>query len=81
MNVLSTILKFFRFKDESAKVFMGVFNEVADKGIPLYLSRRRELLGIKFRVDNPELFNEDHSPKIISDKLFSEAPVKEFALI
>ncbi len=64
MNIASVFLKLFGLEKIENKVFkteIEVYNEVADKAIPYYLSKRRELLGTKFKLDNSELFNRDLS--------------------
>lgn len=64
MNVLSVILKLFKIKSEDLKFAMSIYDEIADKGIPYFLSWRRNVLGAKFRFDNPELFEIDGKPKV-----------------
>ena len=64
MNFASIFLKFFNFENRFLNTGVKIYNEIADKGIPYYLSKRRELLGKKFKLDNSELFTETWDPKI-----------------
>ena len=59
MNIASVFLKLFgleKFENKVIKIGIEIYNEIADKAIPYYLSKRRELLGAKCKLDNPELF-------------------------
>ena len=68
-NILSTVFKFVNPENEYLKMGLGIFNELADKGINYNFSRRRQLIGKKHRLRNPELYNPDGTAKIISDKV------------
>lgn len=63
MNIISVFLKLFKFENRALKLSIDIYDEIADKGIPFYLSWRRHILGHKFRVDNPELFESGGMPK------------------
>ena len=80
-NVLSTILQLMNTENKNTAVTIGkeVIEQVAEKGINYYFSKRRKLLGKRFRLDNPELYNIDGTAKIISDKVRIEDE-KELAL-
>ncbi len=73
MNILSTALKLFKIENKDLKFAMSIYDEIADKGIPYFLSWRRHVLGAKFRFDNPELFEIDGRPKVC----FKESETKE----
>ena len=62
MNIASIFLKFFNFENRFLSTGIKIYNEVADKGISYYLSKRRELLGKKFKLDNSELFTKAGDP-------------------
>lgn len=69
MNVASIFLKLFNIDDKKyLQIARDIYDGLADKGISYYFSRRRELLGREDRLFNPQLYNTDDSPKIISDK-------------
>ena len=70
-NVLSTILQLMNTENSSTavKTTKDVVEKVAEKGINYYFSKRRKLLGRRFRLDNPALYNIDGTAKIISDKV------------
>ena len=70
-NVLATILQLINTENSNIaiKITKGLTEEVADKGINYIFSDRRKLLGRKYRLDNPELYNIDGTAKIISDKV------------
>ena len=70
-NILSTILQLTDTENKNTAVKIGkeAIEQVAEKGINYYFSKRRKLLGKRFRLDNPELFNIDGTAKIISDKV------------
>ncbi len=62
MNIASIFLKFFNFENRFLNTGVKIYNEIADKGISYYLSKRRELLGKKFKLDNSELFTKAGDP-------------------
>jgi len=70
-NVLATMLQLIDAENSNTamKVTKSITEEVADKGINYIFSDRRKLLGRKYRLDNPELYNIDGTAKIISDKV------------
>lgn len=69
LSIVSSILKLANIENKYLKIGEGVLDELLDKGIQHYFSKRRELRGKKFRLDNPELFNSNGTPKIISSKI------------
>ena len=70
-NVLSSILQLIDTENSNiaVKTAKEIVEKVAEKGINYYFSKRRKLLGKRFRLDNPELYNIDGTAKIISDKV------------
>jgi len=70
-NTLVTMLQLIDAENSNVaiRVTKSLAEEVADKGINYVFSDRRKLLGKKYRLDNPELYNIDGTIKIISDKV------------
>lgn len=69
LNIGSVFLKLFNPNENKfLKTLTDLIYEISDKGIPYFLSKRRSILGTKFRIDNPELFNVDGMPKVKFDE-------------
>ena len=68
INILSIPLKLFNIENKYLKIIHDIYDELADRGVSLYFSWRRTLIGKKHKLANPELYSGD-TAKIISDKL------------
>ncbi len=70
-NVFSIGFKLFKNNSENKYIKTGseICDTLCEKGIPLYLSFRRHLKGEKDILDYSEQYNEDDTPKTISDEL------------
>ena len=69
LNILSTILQLVESDNAVMNTSKEIVDELAERGINCYFSRRRELKGREFRLNNDELYNLDGTAKIISDKV------------
>ena len=71
-NVLSTFLKLVSTESKHIQTGIKVIDELAESGINYFFSRRRELIGKEYRLNNPEVYITNGKAKIISDKASSE---------
>ena len=68
-NVFAVGTKLLNIENKYLRFARDIFDEITDKGVAYYFSKRRNLIGRKHKIDNSELYNADGSVKIISDKL------------